>query len=146
MPGSANVNSQKYVRAVYLIRHELPKDWSGGYRWSLVGIKLENVSHAGASVLAFDTESEAASFASTLNPNFQYSVVRSDPVGLETFVTKDSYMLVAESHANFWSRNELGDLHKGPFVELPVRKGVYALIRRVKDWNAARILGGKVES
>jgi hypothetical protein len=106
---------------MYLIRHELPKAWSGGYRWTLVGIKLDDVSHAGTSVLAFDTKQEAASFALTLKSDFQYSVVASDPIGLDTFVLCDSYMLVAKSHANFWARKELDDLHLGPFVKLPVR-------------------------
>jgi hypothetical protein len=131
---------------MYLIRHENPKEYSCGYRWNLAYIKLNDVPHTGSSSLAFDTEDEAVSFATTLNPAFQYSAVRCDRIGLDTFVVQDSYMLVVKSHSNFWARKELGDLSHGPFVKLALRAGITGLIRRVKDWNRERTFRGKVES
>lgn len=134
---------------MYLIRHELPKEAVAVFRWTLVAIKTAGAPCTGATYVAFDTEIEAAAFAGTLNAAFCYSVVRSDQIGLSTYVQPDSCMIVFASAGDLKTRRELGDLSQGRFFKLESPRGVASFARRVKNWMAARMnrgIGGQRES
>jgi hypothetical protein len=133
--------------SVYLVRHQLPKGFTEGFRWTLVAVMLRDVPHAGASYAAFETEQNAKEFAMTLPIAFQYSVVRHDQLGLDTYVQAGSCMLPFASSAEVKVRRDRGDLGQGPFLDLELPGGLSGLLRRVKNWWFERpIRRGKVES
>lgn len=98
---------------VYLVRHELPKEFAAGFRWTLVAIKAAIHPHVGSTYVAFETDAAAVEFATALNSSFHYSVVRHDRLGLNTYIAPDSCILVFESTEQLAARRALGDLSQG---------------------------------